>query len=72
VYFLGIYNQLHILRLYQAWEVGAQDIAFIKWEFIEFPLNSCGYVMSLLWLSCAAGCCTGVFCAAGNECFHVV
>ena len=63
---------MHILRLCQAWEVGAQDIEFIILEFIEFPSNSFGEVMSLLCLSCAAGCCTGVFCAAVNKYIHVV
>lgn len=51
---------MHILRLCQAREVGAQDIQFIKLEFIEFPLNSFGDVMSLLCLSCAAGCVWGL------------
>lgn len=60
MYFVGIYDQLHILRLCQAWEVGAQDIEFVKLEFIEFPLDSFDDVMSPLCLSCAAGCCTGV------------
>lgn len=51
---------MHILRLCQAREVGAQDIQFIKLEFIEFPPNSFGDVMSRLCLSCAAGCVWGL------------